>query len=161
MRRSRLLIASLLIGAVVQVMATRAEGCECGRRRDPAAEFEKSVLVFRGTVANIEDRLASGLWWVAHFGVRATDSCYEKCFGIAVTFTVQGSWRGTPGPSVLVLTGQGGGDCGYRFEPGEEYLVYAYRGLDGAPATDICRRTRPVSAAAADLAFLRQGSEPK
>jgi hypothetical protein len=56
-----------------------------------------------------------------------------------------------------VLTGWGGGDCGYGFRMGERYLVYAHRNeKDRKLYTSICTRTRPLADAADDLAFVRE-----
>jgi hypothetical protein len=56
-----------------------------------------------------------------------------------------------------VVTGWGGGDCGYGFKTGERYMVYAHRNeKDRKLYTSICTRTRPLAEAADDLAFVRQ-----
>lgn len=56
-----------------------------------------------------------------------------------------------------VVTGWGGGDCGYEFKMGERYIVYAHRDeKDRRLHTSICTRTRPLSEAADDLAFMRE-----
>ena len=49
----------------------------------------------------------------------------------------------------------GGGDCGYRFEIGKEYLVYAYLGEDKKLSTGICTRTGLLTKADEDLAYIR------
>jgi 5-hydroxyisourate hydrolase-like protein (transthyretin family) len=55
-----------------------------------------------------------------------------------------------------VVTGLGGGDCGYGFKQGGQYLVYAHRNdKDKRLYTGICSRTRPLAEAADDLAFIR------
>ncbi|MET0647277.1 MAG: carboxypeptidase regulatory-like domain-containing protein, partial [Pyrinomonadaceae bacterium] len=54
----------------------------------------------------------------------------------------------------------GGGDCGYTFEVGKQYLVYGYDSKAGGRiGTGICTRTRPLSEAADDLKFLRAVSD--
>src|SRR5687767_9448321 len=70
-------------------------------------------------------------------------------------FTVDKAFRGAEAKEVEVLTGSGGGDCGYGFQLGGQYLVYAYRDNANRLATSICSRTRPAADAAADLAFFR------
>jgi hypothetical protein len=46
-------------------------------------------------------------------------------------------------------------DCGYNFQPGETYLVYADNDEEtGQLATSICHRTSRLSDAGADLAYL-------
>ena len=70
-------------------------------------------------------------------------------------FTVDKAFRGAEGKEVEVLTGSGGGDCGYGFQLGGQYFVYAYRDKTNRLYTNICSRTRPASEADADLAYVR------
>jgi hypothetical protein len=91
-----------------------------------------------------------------------------------VQFMVRNVWRGDVGASVVVQSGDhasrdcGAGNCGYTFEAGKSYLVFAYQGEWGmAPpnytsqitpsaqiVTDKCSRTELLSRASADLAAL-------
>jgi len=56
---------------------------------------------------------------------------------------------------IEILTGMGGGDCGYSFHSGVDYVIYAYKNSEGYLETGICSRTRPVAQAAEDIAYLR------
>jgi hypothetical protein len=56
---------------------------------------------------------------------------------------------------IEILTGMGGGDCGYAFRVGVDYVVYAYKNAGGRLQTGICSRTRPVTEAAEDVAYIR------
>jgi hypothetical protein len=52
------------------------------------------------------------------------------------------SWKGKLTKTITLTTGiGGGGDCGYSFETGKTYLVYAYRDENKRLATNICNRT--------------------
>lgn len=97
-----------------------------------------------------------------------------------VNFQVRKVWKGDVGTSVVVQTGShasrdcGVGNCGYKFEAGKSYLVFAYQGEWGsAPSdhtfpvtpsasivTDKCTRTKLLSQASADLAALGQARLP-
>jgi hypothetical protein len=79
---------------------------------------------------------------------------YERQYGFDVTFKVERMWRGPAVHTIKILTGWGGGDCGYQFERGQRYLVYAYVDRDGVLGTSICTRTRELEHAGEDLAFL-------
>jgi len=59
--------------------------------------------------------------------------------------------------NVTLLTGLGGGDCGYPFQVDGIYVVYAHEDRANSPilGTGICTRTAPVERAKEDLAFLR------
>src|SRR5882672_73494 len=57
----------------------------------------------------------------------------------------------SPGQKEIeIVTGMGGGDCGYRFQFGVGYVVYAYKNSEGRLETGICSRTRALTEAAAD-----------
>jgi len=72
-----------------------------------------------------------------------------------VTMQVSHAYRGQADGAVTVLTGLGGGDCGFDFEVGQEYLVYANRITGGRLFTSICTGTAPLEQAAAKVRFLR------
>ena len=55
---------------------------------------------------------------------------------------------------IEIVTGMGGGDCGYAFQSGVDYIIYAYKNSEGRLETGICSRTRPLTQAAEDLAYL-------
>jgi hypothetical protein len=74
---------------------------------------------------------------------------------IAVKLLVEDTFRGALGGNdVEIVTGMGGGDCGYNFEKGKKYLVYASEHR-GRLYAGICSRTRLLSEAAEDLAYFR------
>jgi hypothetical protein len=78
-----------------------------------------------------------------------------------VRFHVDRVWKGSVAAEAIVETGLGSGDCGYSFSKDETYLVYAYSGESGGPlGTNICQRTRLLSAAAADTRALGRGRKP-
>ena len=64
----------------------------------------------------------------------------------AFQFSVAESFRGPAiaGQEITVHTGMGGGDCGYKFEIGTSYLVYAFVS-NGRLSTGICTPTSEVS----------------
>ncbi|HXN49392.1 MAG TPA: carboxypeptidase regulatory-like domain-containing protein [Bryobacteraceae bacterium] len=59
------------------------------------------------------------------------------------------------GKEVEVVTGVWDGDCGFRFDRGQSYVVYAGESEDGQLATGICSRTAELDRAQDDLAYLR------
>jgi hypothetical protein len=76
-------------------------------------------------------------------------------------FSVKEPIRGIQSSDIDVFTGHGGGDCGFGFQIGETYLVYAYE-HQGKISTGICTRTRLLSKAAEDMEFFHSisGSAP-
>jgi len=57
---------------------------------------------------------------------------------------------------IVIETGLGGGDCGYDFRRGLDYIVYASKKPDGGWTTGICTPTRLVENAAEDLKYFHQ-----
>jgi hypothetical protein len=72
-----------------------------------------------------------------------------------VTMQVSYVYRGQAEGTVTLITGLGGGDCGFDFEVGQEYLVYANSITGGRLFTSICTGTAPLEQAAAKVRFLR------
>ena len=72
-----------------------------------------------------------------------------------VFFEIERSYRGGEAKTAEVVTGWGGGGCGYDFREGVRYLVYAYAHHEtGKLYTGICQRMRPMSEAPEDLECL-------
>ncbi|HEX8558482.1 MAG TPA: carboxypeptidase-like regulatory domain-containing protein [Pyrinomonadaceae bacterium] len=147
MRRRRGVLLTLACLCVLLASAARAEACTCGGPGSPCEELGSAAAVFVGTVTDVATRPrkpfdeSGGMDWAP----------------TTVTFAVAEAFHGVSGAEAQVSTGLGGGDCGYGFERGVTYLVYAHRAAkdDARLYTGICSRTRPLAAAAEDLEFLR------
>ncbi|QQR54678.1 hypothetical protein IPG41_05830 [Candidatus Peregrinibacteria bacterium] len=96
------LIFSLLASSAM-LSTPRAQACSCVRPGTPAEELEASDVVFSGQVVGID----------------------HATYGYDVTLQVHESWKGEVKGKITVHTGMGGGDCGFNFEQGKDYLVYA------------------------------------
>jgi hypothetical protein len=77
----------------------------------------------------------------------------------AVYFQVVRAYRGLASEKTIVVTGMGFGDCGFDFETGKQYLVYADRIDADNLFTSICTSTSPLEQAGPALRFLR-GEQP-
>ncbi|HTP67906.1 MAG TPA: hypothetical protein VMJ35_03305 [Dongiaceae bacterium] len=77
----------------------------------------------------------------------------------AVSVRVLHVYRGQVSGNVIVLTGMGIGDCGFDFETGKQYLVYADRIDAESLFTSICTGTSSSEQAGPALRFLR-GEKP-
>lgn len=139
----RLAPALLVLAAVASGPARMATACSCADPGPPCRALPRSDAVFVGEVAEISD--AGGE------PPRRVRLVVEESFH---------GGGGKQGATLEVGTGRGGGDCGYGFEAGERYLVYAERprGSD-ALYTGICTRTRRLADAAVDLDYLRHRPE--
>jgi hypothetical protein len=131
--------------------------CSCIMPGPPSAEFSQADAVFQGQVLSMVDRQNAitsllnqvRLWMglAPHYNFNVGD------YGLQVTLSVSRSWKGVTTTITQVSTGYGGGDCGYLFKVGADYLIYAY----GPPhdlSVVICSRTTEVSHASEDLSYL-------
>jgi hypothetical protein len=138
----------LLFGAAalfVLLSAGRAAACSCFGPGEPCQAFGAAAATFVGTATDVKV-----------IEPKRGEGGRHEWGGRLFKFTVVQAFSGVAGAEVEVLTGHGGGDCGYAFRKGETYLVYAYGGGEGKPlGTGICTRTRPASEATEDLEFLR------
>ncbi len=128
--------------------AIAAEGesrCTCVSPKRPTCEvWWQTSAIFTGRVTKIDlvtEEAADG----------------QKQVKRLVRLRVQERWRGLQGTrDVTIATGAGGGDCGFQFDQGQTYLIYANQSVQtGRYETGICSRTSLIEEAAVDLAYLR------
>jgi hypothetical protein len=120
--------------------------CSCAELPSVEGELERSEGVFAGKVIEIKEN-------------KTLNGVMTK----SVLFKVENTWKGISQSQVIISTGIGGGDCGYEFEEGKEYLVYSsnskvYSGNN--LSTTICRRTNDLAFAQEDLVVLGEGKPP-
>jgi len=125
------------------VLTNDAAACECPEGGvSICQEYWRTDVVFLGTVVGN-----------AKIAINEGDYKYDQRF---VRFEVVATFRGDQKAKAEIVTGLGGGDCGYRFNEGETYLVYArHNKQDQRLYTSTCTRTRPLSRAAEDLKYIR------
>lgn len=140
------IILSLLLVMMISVPSA-AQACSCVEPQTVEAELARSTAVFAGKVLEVKEH-------------KSLNGYMTK----SVLFEVSQSWKSVTESQVIITTGQGGGDCGYGFQQGIEYLVYAnpssMYGDEDDLVTIICSRTNELSAAQEDLAILGQGDMP-
>lgn len=102
----RLFIATILIAGIT--LAPRAAGaCSCTGEVTFEQAFAGAKQIFLGTLVD----------------VRTAEPEYPMM--VWVRLAVIRSWKGSPGDTASVLTGENDGVCGYHFWPEEQHLVYA------------------------------------
>ncbi|MBT2642917.1 hypothetical protein J7I80_11825 [Bacillus sp. ISL-41] len=119
--------------------------CSCAELPTAEEEMERSDAIFSGKVIEIKEEKVKGYMT-------------KK-----VLFEVTNTWKGVDESQVVITTGQGGGDCGFRFIEGQEYLVYAKESdMYGANSltTTMCDRTNALRALQDDLEVLGAGETP-
>jgi hypothetical protein len=143
-RRSfaRFWISVLLVAFAGLYGAREAEACSCMAPGAACEDYWKASAVFLGRVQSISPAGS----------IRSRSAPARR----RVTFTVIEAFSGVRKGTLEVTTGSGGGDCGYPFREGGEYVVYANGDAPGGPlSASVCSRTREVSRAADDLAYAR------
>ena len=107
--------------------------CSCAPQPTPQEALRDADAVFRGTAIQVGD--------VDMKEIAALLPMKKR-----IVLRVKTVWKGPHEKELVVLTGAGGGDCGFGFVLGGEYLVYAHVG--GMPSgyhTGLCTRTRDVA----------------
>lgn len=137
------LLSLIFIAGLIFISSAEVLACSCAFGGGaPCEEFWRADAVFAGTVVG-----------GSRITVKEGEFKHEMRL---VRLTVDQPIRGMQATEVDVLTGLGGGDCGYGFKIGQRYLVYAYRDeKDRRLSTSICSRTRLLSEADDDFAFFR------
>ena len=87
-----------------------------------------SDAIFEGRVERIELKWA---FMEAKVGDVISADVEEGPPVMQVSFDVLRSYRGAQQKNVRIRTGVGGGDCGFDFEVGKQYLVYAFADKSG------------------------------
>jgi LPXTG-motif cell wall-anchored protein len=135
-------ISIILIGSFPSI----TNACSCAELPSAEEEFERSEAVFSGKVVDVREK-------------RSLKGELTK----SVLFEVTNTWKGVKQSQMIITTGQGGGSCGFHFNEGQEYLVYAYElTMYGAKSlvTTICDRTNELSVLQEDLTILGKGQPP-
>ena len=139
----RMWLMPLLLGLWI-CGGTVAEACSCGPRSaacGPPEDFWRVSAVFVGRVTAVDRAAVADL---THSGKRRTR--------LQVIEKFRGEIAG-PGGEVVVLT-DATALCGFPFQSGKEYFVYAAR-QDGRLVTSTCSRTAPLERSQMDLAYAR------
>lgn len=136
------LLSAIIAGWFVSTPA-KSFACSCIMSGTPTEELAKSTAVFsaRVTDINVPTRFVS----------------FSSADPVKVTFQVDDVWKGPIQETQVATTARSGASCGYEFEEGKEYIVYA-QGDESDLKVSLCSRTRPLSQASADLEELGPGN---
>ena len=155
-------LAWILLGPLGPLGSRTAYACSCGRGLSasddpgPAPTATAGPIALQGYSAVFTGRVVSSFGAPGGMPVRFG---YERGF----VFEVDRVYAGVNTSQVIVYSNRAedGGTCGFPFEIGQSYLVYAstYTNFN-ALSTIVCDPTRSVANAATLLAQLGPGSEP-
>ncbi len=133
----------LLLLTAASIAPDCAYACTCLPPGPPAQELAGSSAVFAGKVTSFSAPSTEGT---------STDAR-------TATFEVSQMWKGARQGTIVATTPRDSAGCGFEFEVGREYLVYAGT-TDGKLSVSLCSRTQQLSDAAADLQALGSGTMP-
>jgi hypothetical protein len=80
---------------------------------------------------------------------------------VSVKIKVETVWKGSPFREVTIITPNNSASCGYPFEVGKSYVVFANRTDKNYLTTGLCLRNREVNKATEELKILGKGKKPK
>ncbi|MEO5643484.1 MAG: hypothetical protein ABIQ40_03470 [Bacteroidia bacterium] len=116
-----------------------ANSCSCIGEISVKDEIKRSDIVFTGKVISVDTLL-----------IFTEPGSMFKVYKRKYSFQLQSLYKGKiSSDTVEIIAGLGGGDCGFEFAAGSEYIVYAnyetYTIAGGTSlsclSTNICRRT--------------------
>ncbi len=139
----------ILSSAIVLFLYNITYACSCAATPSPRQALKEAKAVFVGEVVSKEVFEVKD-----EYGVQPV---------VRVKFIVSRVWKGVEGTEVIVNTSGYNPACGFNFEKGKKYLVYAYpdRWKLNVFETNICNRTKELRSAARDLRVIGRGSELK
>ena len=124
------IVVVLLSGLIISEQK-RAYACSCVAPGSYEEGLESNDWVFDGVVINKKTK--SSL-----FGTKSTADLVEW------TFQVNGSWKGEVTELMTVYSAESGVSCGYEFEVGKRYAVFA-RELEGIIKVSLCSKTSIIA----------------
>lgn len=142
----KLFVAVIALSAMV-LAPHSVLACSCVADYAQEKAFEDAEAVFVGRVLSIEKHRNT----LRQLFTDDIAPSYRT-----VEFWVTEQWKGIDKNVVTVATGFGGGDCGFYFAEGEQYLVYAHDGgfYGEKLATGICSRTEVLRHADEEITAL-------
>jgi hypothetical protein len=143
-------LITLLAIIMVVFIGKKSIACSCIGVANVKEEIKKQDAVLVGTITNKEE--------IIIYDTLNPDYAI-KLIEIKYTIIVETVYKGNlKCDTAFIFTGKGGGDCGYNFQLGQKYIVYAgnfnpeerYKssvstGKRSSFYTSICTRTRPYN----------------
>jgi hypothetical protein len=134
MKMKNMLLSLLAIIALFSIN-TQSMACSCGPKMTPCEAYGFNSVIFIGLVTSSHITTDN----------RVTYRRYQ--------IKVEESFIGSMAQTIEATSDNW--TCGYEFEEGKRYLIYAHAPGKGVVSVSYCSRTRPVDMAAEDLNFLR------
>jgi hypothetical protein len=153
----KLLRILFLLLVLIQIAIPRSmKACDCIGESTVKGELKASDIVVVGKVlAKNVVEIAETISWGSSTDtskMRTLMKFHESKYTVLLTHKYKGRIKQD---TVTIVTGMGGGDCGFKFEIGKDYIIYAQKETNGSHffgdegngtipgvfRTNICRRT--------------------
>src|SRR5688572_21284027 len=144
----RFLIFISIATSLLALLVSDANACSCRFGGGPPCEaYWSADAVFAGKV------IKQSIFEVKE-GEGDSKYKYQK---VLAHFSIEQRVKGIAGDELEIVTGLGGGDCGYNFKDGQRYVVYAIRRDEykGRLYAGIRNRIKLVAEADEDFAYFR------
>ena len=141
---SKIILKTTNLIICLLVSYTIGLACTCENRNTSAQEFETVDAAFSGKVTEMTE-------------IKTENGLIE---GYLVKFRVEQSWKFIDQSELIIFT-PGVGMCGYPFDVGETYLIYASRKDRKELTTGICRKTAKLKYAKEELKDLKNRKQLK
>jgi hypothetical protein len=158
-----ILRALMALLVLVPVISLRSQACTCSQEAPGQCPgLQKDDVVFLGTVTAVED-----IAYAAPPPPDSPDTSVKQSAPVDIIasrltryhFRIDEGFAppqsSESAAEIDVFSGGDDGDCGYRFKPGDQYVVFTHQGGDNRLFATICSGTRPASEAQALLPQLR------
>src|SRR5467141_1451019 len=143
-----------LIAAAFSLSALPAEACSCDGGNPGSCQVPVADIIVRATVVSKEEPQTRPPFARPAYGgalqpeFRPPGDLPQPWGRVKVALTVSERFRGAAGDSLVVRTEVGTEACGYPFEVGHEYLVFANESQGNVTVTT-CSATQPAKMAIA------------
>ncbi len=94
--------------------------CSCQNKNSIYDAYESADVIVQGKVISITQYIASEFPFTEKFN--GTVKTYKYKVSIVIKKNLKGDFD--KGDTIIISTGLGGGDCGFKFGVGEYYIVY-------------------------------------
>ena len=147
MKKTALFVVLVLVTLAVSLggAVEPCYACSCIMPGSPQEEMGRSSVVFQGKVTEVRGAPAGDM-------VNSMDP-------VQVIFEVSRVWKGPEYKNLVISTAMSSASCGFEFQPGQEYIVYANGGEDSLE-TGLCTRTRSLADGGEDIQALGDGIVP-
>lgn len=158
-------VAAVIVGLIL--IPVRVFGCTCAaptamvKTASELAAWNRADAIFEGKVESVELEWKLKEAQIGDVIPTVVTDLDKNGPVLIVSLEVLHSYRGDQQKLMRLSSGLGGGDCGFDFEVGKQYRVYAFKDEVGELSTNICSGTTLLEKSRSNSAKLHgQGVAP-